>query len=87
MTHLRSRTDGDTCRRNTGLGMDFLLVSPQLIPRVTGCGVDREYRGREKPSDHTPVDRTGLGVNNGKCVAAISRGCPHGRCAGLGGVP
>jgi exodeoxyribonuclease-3 len=35
--------------------MDFLLVSPQLLPRVTGDGVDREYRGREKPSDHTPV--------------------------------
>jgi exodeoxyribonuclease-3 len=35
--------------------MDFLLASQQLLPRVTGDGVDREYRGRERPSDHTPV--------------------------------
>lgn len=42
-------------RRNAGFRMDFLLISPQLLPRVTGDGVDREYRGREKPSDHAPV--------------------------------
>jgi exodeoxyribonuclease III len=47
--------NADAFRRNAGFRMDFLLVSPQLLPRVTGDGVDREYRGREKPSDHTPV--------------------------------
>ena len=47
--------NADAFRRNAGFRMDFLLISPQLLPRVTGDGVDREYRGREKPSDHTPV--------------------------------
>jgi len=42
-------------RRNAGFRMDFLLVSPGLVDRVTQCEVDAEYRGREKPSDHTPV--------------------------------
>jgi exodeoxyribonuclease-3 len=35
--------------------MDFLLLSPQLLPRLQESAVDTEYRGREKPSDHTPV--------------------------------
>lgn len=42
-------------QRNAGFRMDFLLVSPGLVGRVKRCEVDVEYRGREKPSDHTPV--------------------------------
>ena len=42
-------------RRNAGFRMDFLLLSPSLLPRLSGDGVDREHRGREKPSDHTPA--------------------------------
>ena len=42
-------------QRNAGFRMDFLLVSPGLVGRVKRCEVDAEYRGREKPSDHTPV--------------------------------
>jgi exodeoxyribonuclease-3 len=42
-------------QRNAGFRMDFLLVSPALLPRLAAAEVDREHRGREKPSDHAPV--------------------------------
>jgi exodeoxyribonuclease-3 len=42
-------------RRNAGFRMDFLLLSPALLPRLDRCGVDAAHRGREKPSDHAPV--------------------------------
>jgi len=41
-------------RRNAGFRMDFLLLSPALVPRLRAAGVDAEHRGREKPSDHAP---------------------------------
>jgi exodeoxyribonuclease-3 len=41
--------------RNAGFRMDFLLLTPDLLPRLQASAVDVEYRGREKPSDHTPV--------------------------------
>ena len=39
--------------RNAGLRIDHILVSARL--QVVDAGVDREERGREKPSDHAPV--------------------------------
>jgi exodeoxyribonuclease III len=42
-------------RRNAGFRMDFLMLTPNLLPRVRATGVDGEHRGREKPSDHAPV--------------------------------
>jgi exodeoxyribonuclease-3 len=42
-------------RRSAGFRMDFLLVSPSLVGRLVKAEVDVEHRGREKPSDHTPV--------------------------------
>jgi exodeoxyribonuclease-3 len=42
-------------RRNAGFRMDFLLLSPRLAERLKATGVDAEYRGRDKPSDHAPV--------------------------------
>jgi exodeoxyribonuclease-3 len=41
--------------RNAGFRMDFLLLSESLRPRLRGTGVDAEYRGRDKPSDHAPA--------------------------------
>lgn len=41
--------------RNAGFRMDFLLVSPDLAPRLAAAEVDHVHRGREKPSDHAPV--------------------------------
>ena len=42
-------------RRNAGFRMDFVLLSPGLLPRLVACRVDAEHRGRLKPSDHAPV--------------------------------
>ncbi|MBV9889693.1 MAG: exodeoxyribonuclease III [Rhizobacter sp.] len=41
--------------RNAGFRMDFLLLTPALAKRLVASAVDREQRGREKPSDHAPV--------------------------------
>ena len=42
-------------QRDHGFRIDHLLLSPELADRMTAAGVDKEYRGREKASDHTPV--------------------------------
>ena len=41
--------------RDLGLRIDHLLLSPEAADRLTDCAVDREPRGREKASDHTPI--------------------------------
>lgn len=42
-------------QRNAGFRMDFLLLSPDLLPRLMACGVDSHLRGADKASDHAPV--------------------------------
>ena len=42
-------------RRNAGLRIDHLLLSPQVAKRLTAAGVDKAFRGREKASDHAPT--------------------------------
>ena len=41
--------------RDKGLRIDHLLLSPQAADRLSEAGIDRNPRGWEKPSDHTPV--------------------------------
>lgn len=41
--------------KNQGLRIDHLLLSPQAADRLITTGVDKGPRGKEKPSDHTPV--------------------------------
>jgi len=41
--------------RDAGFRIDHLLLSPQAADRLTDAGVDKEYRGREKASDHAPT--------------------------------
>lgn len=41
--------------RDAGLRIDHLLLSPSLRGALKDAGVDREVRGREKPSDHAPT--------------------------------
>jgi exodeoxyribonuclease III len=45
-------------RRNAGLRIDHILLSPALAETCTACIVDREPRTWEQPSDHTPVIAT-----------------------------
>ena len=42
-------------QRDAGFRIDHLLLSPHAADRLVDAGVDREYRGREKASDHAPT--------------------------------
>ena len=42
-------------QRDHGFRIDHLLLSPEAADRLVKAGVDKEYRGREKASDHAPV--------------------------------
>ncbi|WP_374290506.1 exodeoxyribonuclease III [Paenirhodobacter enshiensis] len=41
--------------RNNGIRIDHLLLSPQAADLLSDVGIDKEIRGRDKPSDHVPV--------------------------------
>lgn len=42
-------------QRDAGFRIDHLLLSPQAADRLVDAGVDKEYRGRDKASDHAPT--------------------------------
>ena len=42
-------------QRDAGFRIDHLLLSPLAADRLVGAGVDKDYRGREKASDHAPT--------------------------------
>ena len=42
-------------QKDNGVLIDHLLLSPQAADRLIASGIDTSPRGREKPSDHTPV--------------------------------
>ncbi len=42
-------------RKNQGLRIDHILVSPALKARVLSCVIDKLPRKNERPSDHAPV--------------------------------
>jgi exodeoxyribonuclease-3 len=45
----------DAYRRDAGLRIDHLLLSPVLAGALSAANVDREVRGRDRPSDHAPA--------------------------------
>jgi len=45
-------------RRNLGLRIDHILLSPELAAGCSGCVIDKAPRKLERPSDHTPVIAT-----------------------------
>ena len=42
-------------RRNLGLRIDHILVTPDLARHCTSCVIDKNPRKLERPSDHAPV--------------------------------
>lgn len=42
-------------QRDAGFRIDHLLLSPAAADRLSDAQVDRDYRGREKASDHAPT--------------------------------
>lgn len=41
--------------QNKGIRIDHFLTSPTLTDRLKSCVIDKEPRGEEKASDHTPI--------------------------------
>jgi exodeoxyribonuclease-3 len=41
--------------RGMGLRIDLALVSAELAAKITECGIDRNFRKGQKPSDHAPL--------------------------------
>ena len=41
--------------KNNGIRIYHLLLSPQAADLLIDCGIEKDVRGREKPSDHVPV--------------------------------
>ena len=42
-------------RKNQGLRIDHILLSPALAAHATACMIDKQPRRNERPSDHAPV--------------------------------
>lgn len=42
-------------QRNNGIRIDHMLLSPQAADLLRGVTIDKEIRGRDKPSDHVPL--------------------------------
>jgi exodeoxyribonuclease-3 len=42
-------------QKDHGIRIDHILLSPQAADRLKRAGIDKQVRGREKPSDHVPV--------------------------------
>jgi exodeoxyribonuclease-3 len=43
-------------RRNAGIRIDHLMLSPQAADRLESVEIHRDVRGWDKPSDHVPVE-------------------------------
>lgn len=41
--------------KNHGIRIDHFLLSPELVDRLLTCQIDKDVRGRDKPSDHVPI--------------------------------
>lgn len=65
---IRSVTDGEAYtfwdfqagawRRNAGIRIDHLMLSPLAADRLAGAHIHKDVRGWDKPSDHVPVEGT-----------------------------
>ena len=42
-------------QKDHGIRIDHLLLSAQAADHLTGCDIDKQTRGWERPSDHVPV--------------------------------
>ena len=45
-------------QKNNGMRIDHFLVSNSLIDKIKSININKDPRGREKPSDHTPIEIT-----------------------------
>ena len=43
-------------QKNNGMRIDHFLVSNSLIDKIKSVNINKDPRGRKKPSDHTPIE-------------------------------
>ena len=43
-------------QKNNGMRIDHFLVSNSIINQIKDININKDPRGREKPSDHTPIE-------------------------------
>jgi exodeoxyribonuclease-3 len=43
-------------QKNNGMRIDHFLASNSLIDLIKDININKDPRGREKPSDHTPIE-------------------------------
>ena len=43
-------------QKDNGMRIDHFLVSSSIIDNVKNININKDPRGREKPSDHTPIE-------------------------------
>ena len=43
-------------QKNNGMRIDHFLVSNYMIDQIKSININKDPRGREKPSDHTPIE-------------------------------
>ena len=43
-------------QKNNGMRIDHFLVSNSIIDKIKDININKDPRGREKPSDHTPIE-------------------------------
>jgi exodeoxyribonuclease-3 len=43
-------------KKNNGMRIDHFLVSSSIIDTIKDININKDPRGREKPSDHTPIE-------------------------------
>ena len=43
-------------QKNNGMRIDHFLVSNSIIDTIKNININKDPRGREKPSDHTPIE-------------------------------
>jgi exodeoxyribonuclease III len=42
-------------QKNNGIRIDHLMLSPEAADRLSSVVIDKDMRGRDKASDHTPI--------------------------------
>ena len=42
-------------QKDQGIRIDHFLLSPEIADRLIACNIDKDPRGWDKPSDHTPI--------------------------------
>ncbi|MDH5722061.1 MAG: exodeoxyribonuclease III [Alphaproteobacteria bacterium] len=45
-------------QKNNGIRIDHFLLSPLMADKLENCVINKEPRGWDKPSDHTPIELT-----------------------------